>query len=75
MEKRIDPKELTEIEKTIIKKMKDYRKKNKISQRDFAKMVDISSAHYNRVERGVNHISLKNAIKIGKVLKFEIILK
>ena len=44
-------------------------------QRDFAKMVDISSAHYNRVERGVNHISLKNAIKIGKVLKFEIILK
>lgn len=53
-------------------KIKEYRKRAKLSQAQLAELVDLSDKHIGRIESGKYSPSIKNFIKIIKVLNIDI---
>lgn len=51
--------------------IKNARKNKQISQREFAKLLDLSPAAVNRIENGMVEISIVTLEKISKVLEVE----
>ena len=55
----------------IGKKIKEYRKKNKLSQAELAEMVNLSDKHIGRIEAGKYLPNFLNFLKILEVLKID----
>lgn len=49
-------------------KIKEYRKKKRLSQTDIAKMLNIEQSTFSQWENGSRVPSLMNAIKLAEVL-------
>ena len=54
------------------KKIKEYRRRLKISQSQLAELVDLSDKHIGRIESGKYSPSIRNFLKIIEVLKIDI---
>lgn len=52
-------------------KLREIRKKQKLTQQCLSNMVDIHRTHYSMIERGRRNPSLKVAINIKKALNYE----
>ena len=48
-------------------RLKDYLKKNKITQAKFASLLNITPAYMSLIVRGLNNPSFKLALKIEKI--------
>jgi transcriptional regulator with XRE-family HTH domain len=48
-------------------RLKDYLKKNKITQANFASLIGISQGYLSLIVRGLNNPSFKLALKIEKI--------
>ncbi|MGN0031854.1 MAG: helix-turn-helix domain-containing protein [Candidatus Gastranaerophilaceae bacterium] len=60
------------INKELIgKKIKEYRKKNKLSQAELAEMVSLSDKHIGRIEAGKYLPNFLNFLKILEVLQID----
>lgn len=60
------------INKELIgKKIKEYRKKNKLSQAELAEMVNLSDKHIGRIEAGKYLPNFLNFLKILEVLQID----
>lgn len=55
----------------IGKKIKELRKKQKISQEDLAHDAQLGRAYLGRCERGEQNISVQNLIKIAMILSID----
>lgn len=53
----------------IGKKIKEFRKKNKLSQAELAELIGLSDKHIGRIEAGFYFPSIKNFLNIMSVLK------
>lgn len=51
-------------------KLKDTRKRAGFTQQQIADMLNVSRAHYTRIESGNRNPSLKIAIKIKEILSY-----
>ena len=53
----------------LSKKIKEFKQKHNISQKDFANMIGISSTHLSRIEAGINSTSIQTGTKILTLIK------
>lgn len=56
---------------TIAEYVKEYRQKNALSQREFAKILGVTDMTVSRIEAGQNYISLKVADALSKLMNWE----
>lgn len=49
-------------------RIKQERKKHKLTQEQIAEMLDISIKHFSEVERGLTGLSIENLIKLSNIL-------
>lgn len=61
-----------DINKHFGKVMKKYRREQKISQLQLAEFAKVDLSTVNRIERGIENITLRNAFKITKALHLPI---
>lgn len=52
----------------MVNRVKDYRLKKGLSQKELAFLVKISKSHLGRIEKGEGSPSLKTAVRIAKAL-------
>lgn len=52
--------------------LKLFRKKTKLTQKDLAKIVGVSSDYISMIERGISSPGFKLAVKISKALNYSI---
>lgn len=57
--------------KAIIKKIKDTREANAVTQAEVAKRADINVNYYARLERGEENPSMDVLLRIAKALKMK----
>ena len=52
----------------IGKKLKEYRKKAKLTQEELSERIEIAEKHYGKLERGVFYPSLETFFKLVEIL-------
>lgn len=62
---------MAQIKKLLGKRIRHVRKKNDLSQEQFAELIGIDPNSVSRIERGVHYPSLDTLEKISAVLKLE----
>lgn len=57
-----------DINKHFAKEVKKYRKQQELSQLQLAELAKVDLSTINRIERGIENLTLRNAFKITKAL-------
>lgn len=61
-----------DINKHFAKEVKKYRKQQELSQLQLAELAKVDLSTINRIERGIENLTLRNAFKITKALHIPI---
>ncbi len=55
------------------KKLKEYRKKSKLTQEEVSQKAEIDEKHYGKLERGIFNPSLETFFKLVKILNIPLV--